>query len=88
MLRAALRVTSIRPNPEIELTAELMETGGAGSWSVPIVILREFTDGPTKKLLIDLASGELKPGRYMLSLIAKEKGGQAVAQTAAIITVK
>jgi VWFA-related protein len=88
MLRAALRVTSIRPNPEIELTAELTETGGAGSWSVPIAILREFTDGPTKKLLIDLASGELKPGRYMLSLIAKEKGGQAVAQTAAMITVK
>jgi len=88
MLRAALRVTSIRPNPEIELTAELMETGGAGSWSVPIAILREFTDGPTKKLLIDLASGELKPGRYMLLLIAKEKGGQAVAQTAAMITVK
>lgn len=88
MLRAALRVTSIRPNPEIELTAELMKTGGAGSRSVPIAILREFTDGPTKKLLIDLASGELKPGRYMLSLIAKEKGGQAVAQTAATITVK
>jgi len=88
MLRAALRVTSIRPNPEIELTAQLMETGGAGSRSVPIAILREFTDGPTKKLLIDLASGELKPGRYMLSLIAKEKGGQAVAQAAAMITVK
>jgi VWFA-related protein len=88
MFRAALRVTSIRPNPEIELTAQLMETGGAASRSVPIAILREFTDGPTKKLLIDLASGELKPGHYTLSLIAKEKGGQAVAQTAAMITVK
>lgn len=88
MLRAALRVTSIRPNPEIELTAQLTETGGAGSWSVPIAILREFTDGPTKKLLIDLASGELKPGRYMLSLIAKEKAGQGVANTTAMITVK
>jgi len=88
ILRAAVRVTTIRPNPEIELTAQLTETGGAGSRSVPIVLLREFTDGPTKRFLIDLASGELKPGRYTLSLTATEKGGQAVARTAAIITVK
>ena len=87
-LRAALRVTSIRPNAEIELAAHLEETSGAGSESVPIAILRESADGPTKKLLVDFTLGELKPGLYTLSLIAKEKGGQAVAWTAATITVK
>ncbi len=88
ILRAALRVTSLRPNFEIELTAQIMETGGTSPRPVPVAILKEFTDGPTKKLLIDLAPGDLKPGNYLLSLVAKEKGGQAVAQTAAKITVK
>ena len=87
-LRAALRVTSLRPNAEIELTAHLAETGGAGSESVPIDILRESADGLTKKFLVELATGELKPGLYTLSLIAKEKNGQAVAWTAATFTVK
>ena len=88
MLRAALRITSIGPNPEIELAAQLEEIGGAGLRSVPITILRESTDGPTKKLLLELESGELKPGQYALCLTAKEKGGQAVAQSAAMITVR
>jgi VWFA-related protein len=88
ILRAALRVTSLRSNPEIELTAQLMEAGGTSPWPVPVAILKEFTDGPTKKLLIDLAPCELKPGHYSLSLIAKEKGGRTTAQTTVEIAVK
>lgn len=87
-LRAALRVTTLNPETEIELTAELTEMSGTGSEFVPVDILREFTDGPMKRLLVDLALGELNPGRYILSLIAREKGGQAVARTAAMLTVK
>lgn len=64
-----------------------MEAGETNPRPIPVAILKDFTDGPVKKLLIDLAPGELKPGSYMLSLIAKEKGGQAVAQTVATITV-
>ncbi len=88
ILRAALRVTSLRSNPEIELTAQLREAGGTSPWPVPVAILKEFTDGLTKKLLIDLAPGDLKPGHYSLSLIAKEKGGPTIAQTTVEIAVK
>jgi VWFA-related protein len=87
-LRAALRVTSLRPEAEIELTAHLADTSGAEAESIPVNILKESTDGPTKKFLIDLTPGELKPGVYTLSLIAREKGGQAGAQTTATFTVK
>jgi VWFA-related protein len=87
-LRAALRVTSLRPNAEIEMMAHLAETGGGEAESVPVDILRESADGPTKKFLVDLTPGELKPGLYSISIIAREKGGQAGAQTTATFTVK
>ena len=55
---------------------------------MPVAILNEFMDGPIKKLLVDLELGELKPGPYTLSLIAKEKGGPVEARANAAITVK
>jgi hypothetical protein len=87
-LWAALRITSIRPQAEIEIRAELSASGSANSESVPVTILRESVDEPTKKLLIKLAFGEISPGRYMLSLSARERHGQAVARTTVILTVK
>ncbi len=88
IIRAALRVTSLRPNFEIELTAQLMEAGGTNTRPIPVAIVKDSTDGPIKKLLVDLELGELKSGRYTLSLTAREKGGLAVAQTTREITIK
>jgi hypothetical protein len=88
MLRAALRVTSVRSNPELELTAHLKEEGRTALWPVPVTVLKESQEGPIKRLLIELASSELRPGRYVLSISAKEKGGRGGATTTALITVK
>jgi len=87
-LRAAVRVISTGPNAEIELTAGIQKPEAAGTESLPINILKESLDGPTRKFLVELTTGELKPGVYTLSLIAKEKGGQAGAQTTVTFTVK
>jgi VWFA-related protein len=88
MLRAALRITSINPNSGIEISARLADTDGERSRPIPVAVLRESMEGSTKRLLVEWALGALKRGRYTLLLTAKETGGQAVARTATLLTVK
>lgn len=85
---AALRLTSARPQAEIELTARLEEPEETIPRSIPVALIKESLDGSTKKLLLEIATGELKAGRHILSLIAREKDGQILAQTSAVIIVK
>lgn len=87
-LPAAVRVAFIEPGTEIEWIARLKGPDGEEAVSIPVAVLRETTDGSTKKLCLEFATGKLTPGVYSLFLNAREKNGFRVAGATATFTVK
>jgi len=87
-LLAALRIASSQLDPEIEISAVVNEMAGVGSWPVSVAVRTETGSGPTRKMLVEMTSEQFKPGSYILTVIAKERGRQAEARTAATITIK
>jgi VWFA-related protein len=74
-LVAALRCSSNAPNPDFEISANLREAAAPAATDVPVSVIRKTQSGQTSLILTELATGELRPGRYTLQIVAKEKGG-------------
>jgi len=87
-LRAAVRLTPVKPESNIELTARLKGPDGGEAVSVAVAVIRESTDGSTKKVSLEFATGKLSPGSYSLFLNAREKNSPRVAGTTAAFTVR
>ncbi|MHB8055980.1 MAG: hypothetical protein ACYDH3_12110, partial [Candidatus Aminicenantales bacterium] len=87
-LRAAVRATSVKPGTEIEMIARLKRPNGGEALPIPVTVLRESTDVSTKKICLELETGKLEPGLYLLFLNVREKNGSGVVGTTTTFTVK
>jgi hypothetical protein len=87
-LHAALRINGGAAAAGLVVTASLLEASTSVRTEVPLSVLNEKADGQTKLLLVELATGGLKPGTYKLEISAKEPGTGESAATSAAITVK
>jgi hypothetical protein len=87
-LYAALRVPGGTTAAGLTVTASLLDAATSARSEIPVSILKPGADGTTKLLLLELSTGELKPGRYTLEFAAEESGTGMTAVSSAAITVK
>ncbi len=87
-LYAALRCSTNIPAADFDVKAALKSDAGPEPAPVPVTIMKKTQDGPTTLLFVELGTGELRPGRYSLSVEAREKGTGLAAASAAEFTVK
>ena len=87
-LVAALRCSAAEKSPEFDISAVLQEASAPASASVPVVLIKETQADKTTLILAELGTGELRPGRYTLQLIAKEKGSPVAGTATLDFTVK
>lgn len=71
-LTAALRIQGGAGLTALTVTAALVDAATSARTDVPITVIRQTDDGPTRLLVVDLATGGLKPGLYTLECAAKE----------------
>lgn len=71
-LQAALRVQGGAASTGLTVTATLVDTASSARAEVPVTVIKQSDDGPTRLLVADLATGGLKPGRYTLECAVKE----------------
>jgi VWFA-related protein len=86
-LLAALRLTGSSASGGLELTVTLVDTSTSGRTELPVSVLKQDAAGGTKVLFVEIATGELKAGRYILGFAAKDlaTGMTAVASTAIMV---
>jgi VWFA-related protein len=87
-LDAALRLPGGAAAAGLDIKVSLLDAASSARSEVPISILKEAADGPAKLLLVELSTGELKPGRYTLEFTVKERGTAERAVASAGLTVK
>ncbi len=86
-LTAIIRCTSGSPS-DLDLAASLVETETSKRSDIPVAVISRSEDGATKQFLVELATGELGPGGYELSVVVKEKDGAASAFSVIRFAVK
>ena len=87
-LHAALRIPGGTAAAGLVVTAALIDAATSARADVPVAILMEGADGPTKTLFLELATGDLKPGRYTLEFTAREPATGESAVASVELTVK
>ena len=87
-LQAALRLTGSSAAGGLEITATLADAATSARTDLPVSILKQGADGATKLLFVEIATGELKAGRYSIGFAAKDLGTGTTAVSSAAITVK
>jgi VWFA-related protein len=87
-LFAAMRCSSGGPNPDFEISASLQEAGAPAPTNVPVSVLKKTQDGQASLILAELGTGELRPGRYTLQVVAKEKSGPSAGSAIVDFVVK
>jgi len=87
-LQAALRLTGSSAAGGLEVTAMLVDAATSARTELPVSVLKQGAEGATKLLFVEIATGELKAGRYTIGFAAKDTatGMSAVSSTA--VTVK
>jgi VWFA-related protein len=83
---AALRVSLGQPEMELDFTAA--ETLGETTAEVPVTVIAARQEKSLRWCLLELALGDLQPGRHSLVITAKDKAGVEGNRTAAPFTVK
>jgi VWFA-related protein len=71
-LQAALRIQGGAASTGLTVTATLVDLAASGRTEVPVTVIRQSDDGPTRLIVAELATSGLKPGRYTLECVAKE----------------
>jgi len=71
-LQAALRIQGGAASTGLTVTAALVDVATSARAEVPVTVIRQTDDGPTRLIVADLATGGLKPGRYTLECVVKE----------------
>lgn len=87
-LHAALRLQGGAAATGLTVTASLIDQATSARSEVPVAILKQADDGPTRLLFVELSTGGLKPGRYTLEFMAKEPGTGESAVASGEFTVK
>jgi len=83
-LFAAVRCSANVADADFDLSASLAEAAARDRTDVPVSVLKKLRDGQTILSLVELRTGELRPGRYSLQVVAKEKGGPSASASAAV----
>jgi VWFA-related protein len=87
-LRAGLRVQGGAAAKDLVVSAFLLDLATAARTEVPVTIIRQSDDGPARLIIAELATGELKPGRYALECSAEEPASGEIAVAFREFTVK
>jgi len=87
-LVAALRCSTAGQSPEFDISAALQEASAPASANVPVTVVKKTQSDKTTLILAELATGELRPGRYTLQVVAKEKGGPGAGTSTLVFAVK
>lgn len=87
-LFAALRFIAGEADRPLELSASLKEAAAAGAVAVPVSVLKGSEGGFPRHLFVELATGELKSGRYTLTFFVKNQAGEPAAVTSSAFLVK
>ena len=86
---AAVRCSNpTSPPPSINLTSHLIDLLSGEGIPVTLKMINNSQEDNSQICFVELAIGNLKPGRYTLYFIAQEADGKSKAQTATILTVK
>jgi hypothetical protein len=87
-LHAALRLTGSSAAGELGITATLVDSATSARTDLPVAVLKQGADGTTKLLFLEIATGELKPGRFTIGFAVKDPGSGTTAVSSAAFTVK
>jgi VWFA-related protein len=74
-LLAAVRCPAGGTGGDLEFAAVIREKTASSQAEVPVAVLKQSHDETTGFALLELAPGELKPGRYTIALQAMRKDG-------------
>jgi limonene-1,2-epoxide hydrolase len=81
-------LTGLSATAGVEVTATLVDESTSARTEVPVSVLKEGTDGAAKVLLVEVATGELKAGRYAIGFAAKDLAAGTTAVASAALAVK
>jgi len=86
-LQAALRIQGGAASTGLTVTATLVDPATSARAELPVAVIRQTDDGPTRLIVADLATGGLKAGRYTLECVVKEPatGERSVASVEFIV---
>jgi VWFA-related protein len=87
-LFAALRCSSTIPKPDLDISVSVQEAEAPSPAPIPVTILERSQDGPTTVFLLELATGELRAGRFILLVRATDKSGSNAASAKMEFVVK
>jgi len=87
-LHAALRLTGSSVAEGLGITATLVDSATSARMELPVSVLKQGAEGTTMLLFLEIATGELKPGRYTIGFAVKDPGTGTTAVSSAAITVK
>jgi VWFA-related protein len=87
-LQAALRIQGGAASTGLTLTANVVDLATSARTEAPVTVLKQTDDGPTRLLVVEIATGGLKPGRYALECVVKEPGSGENAVSSIEFTVK
>jgi hypothetical protein len=87
-LRAGLRIQGGAAAKDLAVSAFLIDLATSARTEVPVTILRQADDGPTRLILAELRTGGLKPGRYSLECSVEEPASGEIAIAFREFTVK
>jgi hypothetical protein len=86
---AVLRCSIINyPESEARLSARLIDLSSGKEAALPTAVLSQSQQDDNKIYLLELETGELKPGRYALYLTAEDTNGNPVSTSSATFIVR
>ncbi len=84
----SLRCTSGTMKSELDFEASLVDPATGTRTALPLSVLNQTVDGSMRIYLLEIAPGEITPGKYQLYLLAKERGGETGGFTTSDIIFK
>lgn len=87
-LQVGLRIQGGAGSKGLAVSAFLIDAAGSARAEVPVTVIRQTDDAPARLLVVDLATGELKRGRYALECVVEEPASGEVSAASLKFTVK
>jgi VWFA-related protein len=85
---AAARCSADGPDADFDLSASLAEAAAQARTDVPVTVVKRSRAGRVVLILVELAMGELRLGRYNLQFVAKERGGPSTSSAIVEFSVR
>jgi VWFA-related protein len=85
---AAVRCSADVPDADFDFSASLAGAASQARADLPVSVLKRSRDGRTVLTLLELGTGELRPGSYNLQVVAKAKGGPSTSSATVEFVVR